>query len=280
LHRETSSGFLRFGAAQPAWRENVCQPQKGGRKMKVRNIFWAGILLAFVSGFTYTATTNAGFGDILKGFEKSVGMSGGGGLSTDKIIAGLKEALEIGTAKAVNLVSKAGGYYNNPEIRIPLPGSVKKVESVLRAAGYGPKLDAFELSMNQAAEKAAPEAKSIFWDSIKQMTVKDARKILDGADNEATLYFKDKTYDRLHQTFKPIVHDTMAKVGVTHKYQEIDSKIRTIPFADRYAFDLDGYTTDGALDGLFKMLAEQEKKIRQDPAARVTDLLKEVFGRR
>jgi len=154
------------------------------------------------------------------------------------------------------------------------------VEKVLRGIGYGSQVDSFELSMNRAAEQAAPEAKVIFWDTIKKMSFSDARKILEGKEDEATTYFKEKTQDRLDETFKPIIHKTMSKVGVTNYYQNIEAKVRSLPFADSLNLDLDKYVTAGALDGLFLMLAEEERKIRQDPAARVTDLLKEVFGKK
>jgi hypothetical protein len=219
---------------------------------------------------------HAGLDDIFKDIKKSVGL--GGDLSESKIVEGLKEALEIGTSNAVKTVSKRNGYYKNPDIEIPLPSSVKKMEKLLRTAGYGSQVDAFELSMNRAAEHAAPQAKSLFWDAIKQMNVTDARKILDGRDNEATLHFRDKTQDQLEKIFKPIVHKSMSQVGVTRSYQDLDAAVRSIPFADSLSFDLDQYVTDQALDGLFFMLAEEERKIRQDPAARVTDLLKDVFG--
>jgi hypothetical protein len=218
----------------------------------------------------------AAFTDILKSVKEAAGV--GGGLSQSKIVEGLKEALEIGTGNAVGLVSKLNGYYKNSNIKIPLPGAVQKVEKILRGVGYGSQVDAFELSMNQAAEKAAPEAKALFVDTIKQMSFDDARKILDGKDNAATLYFKDKTWDRLYEKFEPIVNSTMSQVGVTSYYQELDKKVRSIPFADSMSFDLDKYVTDGALDGLFYMVEQEERKIRQDPAARVTDLLKDVFG--
>jgi hypothetical protein len=142
----------------------------------------------------------------------------------------------------------------------------------------GSKVDAFELSMNNAAERAAPEAKSIFLDAIKKMKIDDAKKILNGRDDEATLYFKDKTNARLQAIFEPIVKESMGEVGVTRIYQDLNAKVEKIPFADSFSFDLDQYVTDGALNGLFQMLAEEEKKIRSDPAARVTDLLKKVFG--
>lgn len=215
--------------------------------------------------------------DILKDLKKVFGI--GRGLSEDKIIAGLKEALEIGTGNAVERVSRAGGYFRNPKIKIPLPEGIQKVEKLIRVAGYGAQLDAFEMSMNRAAERAAPEAKAIFWDAIKQMTFSDARKILEGRDNEATLYFKGKTHNRLKRTFKPMVHGAMSEVGVTREFQELNEKVRTIPLVGSLSFDLDEYVTHGALEGLFYMLSREERRIRHDPAARVTELLREVFGR-
>jgi hypothetical protein len=195
-----------------------------------------------------------------------------------KIIRGLKEALEIGTENVVTEVSKLDGYYKNPDIKIPLPETVQKVEMVMRAMGYGPEVDEFSRSMNRAAERAAPEAKALFWDAIKEITFDDARKILNGRDNEATLYFEDKTRGRLHQLFMPIIHTAMETVGVTRTYQELHAKLNTIPFADRLNLDLDKYVTDKALDGLFFLVAEEERNIRKDPAARVTKLLRDVFG--
>ena len=229
------------------------------------------ILFAFSSYNGY-----AGFQDILDSAKKILGQDQG--LTESEIIKGLKEALQIGTSNSVGIVSKLNGYYKNPNIKIPLPEDVQKVEKILRTTGFGQQVDDFELSMNRAAERAAPEAKSIFWDAIKQMKFEDARKILNGRDNEATLYFKDKTSDRLREIFKPITHQAMSEVGVTRSYQAIDDKVKTIPFADQLSFDLDQYVTDKALSGLFFMLAAEEKKIRENPAARVTDLLKKVFG--
>ena len=232
------------------------------------------ISLFFV--FSYGHQVDAGFQDWLKEAARKLG--GEKGLSDDEIVNGLKQALEIGTSNAVKTVSQTNGYFKNPRIRIPLPENVKKVEKLLRATGFGRRVDEFELSMNRAAERAAPEAKTIFWDAIKQMSFTDARQILDGSDDAATQYFQDKTARRLQKIFKPITHQAMSEVGVTHSYQSIDNKIKTIPFADQMSFDLDQYVTDNALSGLYLMLAEEEKKIRQDLAARVTDLLKRVFG--
>jgi len=196
-----------------------------------------------------------------------------------RITDGLRQALEIGTANAVATVSDTNGYYGNPSIKIPLPESVRKVERLLRGVGYGPQVDAFELSMNRAAERAAPKAKALFWETIKGMSFSDARKILNGRENEATIYLEEKTRGRLLEDFKPLVHTTMSEVGVTRSYQELDAKVRSIPFAEAFRFDLDRYVTEKALDGLFLVLAEEEKKIREDPAARVTELLEKVFGR-
>jgi hypothetical protein len=219
----------------------------------------------------------ASLSDMAKEAQKALGGSAGG-LSNDEITAGLKEALQVGTEKAVDLVSQPDGFYQNPAIKIPLPESVQKVERLLRTAGYGEKVDAFELSMNRAAERAAPEARSIFWDAISDMKFDDAQKILNGRDNEATLYFQDKTSARLQEVFKPIVKDAMGEVGVTRSYQDLNEKITSLPFGKSASFDLDQYVTDGALKGLFKMLAEQERQIRTQPAARVTDLLQKVFA--
>jgi len=237
------------------------------------------ILISIVSIFCIINVgdqVNAGFQDFIKDTMKILG--GEKGLTNDEIVKGLKEALEIGTSTAVKTVSKTDGYLKNPLIKIPLPENVQKVEKLLQATGFGNQVDEFELSMNRAAERAAPEAKNIFWDAIKQMTFTDAGEILEGQDNAATLYFKDKTSGRLQEIFKPITHQAMSEVGATSHYQSLDNKIKTIPFADKMSFDLDQYVTDKALDGLFLMLAEEEKKIRQDPAARATDLLKKVFG--
>ncbi|CAB1055977.1 hypothetical protein D1BOALGB6SA_711 [Olavius sp. associated proteobacterium Delta 1] len=225
----------------------------------------------------HATQAQSGLQDFLKGAMKSLGLEQG--LAEGEIVDGLKEALEIGTSKAVTLVSKKNGYLNNPKIKIALPEKVQKAESFLRSIGFGSKVDKFELSMNRAAERAAPRAKSIFWGAIKKMTFSDARQILEGQDDAATQYFQAKTSSQLQDEFKPIVNRAMSEVGVTQAYKSVDRKIRALPFTESLSFDLDQYVTDKALDGLFLMLAEEEKKIRQDPAARVTDLLKKVFAK-
>ncbi|MCB2148373.1 MAG: DUF4197 domain-containing protein [Deltaproteobacteria bacterium] len=204
-------------------------------------------------------------------------IGGSSGVSQNEIVDGLKEALQIGTGNTVQALSQLNAYYGNPQLKIPLPQSFQKFDKILRATGFGSELDAFELSMNRAAEKAAPEAKALFVDAIKSMTFADADKILKGADNEATVYFKNKTSDKLQALFKPIIGQSMNSVGVTRYYQSLTEKIQTLPFASDYAVDLDAYVTEKSIDGLFFRLAEEEAKIRNDPAARVTELLKKVF---
>ena len=218
-------------------------------------------------------TSATGWESIVDSVKNAIGGSG-----SDEIANGLKEALRIGSGNAVSNVSAVNGYLGNPDIKIPLPESVEKVEKALRLVGYGDELDEFEVSMNRAAEAAAPQAKELFWDAVAEMQFEDAKKILNGRENEATLYFKDKTYSRLQEIFKPIVSDSMGNVGVTRQFQDLNQQVSQLPFTDQLAFDLDQYVTDKGLDGLFHMLALEEKKIRQDPAARVTDLLKKVFA--
>jgi len=218
---------------------------------------------------------HAQLGELLKG----LGIGQPKGLSEAKIGSGLKEALKIGTGNAVNLTGRLDGYFMNEAIKILMPEKLKTMEKGLRAIGYGPKVDEFILSMNRAVEGAAPGAKKIFWDAIGEMTFDDARKILAGSNTAATEYFKAKTTDKLTVAFKPIVNQATNEVGVTRQYKELVGKFQTIPFMKSESFDLDQYVVTKGLDGLFYMVGEEEKKIRTNPAARVTDLLKEVFGK-
>jgi hypothetical protein len=194
--------------------------------------------------------------------------------------SGLKEALSIGTRNAVASLSQVNGYFGNPAIKILIPEKIATVANVLRKVGYGKEVDDFELSMNRAAEKAAPQAASIFMDAIKGMSIEDARKILSGDDTAATQYFREKTQDKLSAAFKPIISSSLDEVGATRSYKSMMAKYDSIPFVSKQSLDLDHYVTGKALDGLFFMVGQEEKKIRSDPAARVTDLLKTVFGKK
>lgn len=198
-------------------------------------------------------------------------------VSDDKAAAGLKEALEVGTGKAVNLTGRVDGYFRNEAIRIAMPEKLRMVEKGLRAVGYGPKVDEFVLSMNRAAERAALAAKDIFVAAIREMSFDDARRILSGGDTAATDYFRDKTSDRLRSAFRPAIEKTMKESGVTQRYDELMGRYSSIPLAGGVSFDANDYVVDRAIAGLFYMIAQQEKDIRTNPEARVTALLKSVF---
>jgi hypothetical protein len=200
------------------------------------------------------------------------------GLSNNKIISGLKEALAKATTHAVNTASTGRGYLRNPEIKIPLPEKLEMVANTLRKVGFQKNVDEFIRSMNEAAKKAAPKAAPIFLGAIKEMNFADAKKILEGGDTEATDYFKAKTLSQLYNEAKPIISESMNKVGVTQKYKQIMSKYNSIPLIEKQSVDIDDYVANKALDGLFILMGKEEKKIRTDPAAQTTKLLKEVFG--
>lgn len=216
-----------------------------------------------------------GMGLILMGLAQVViGIS----LSDATISDGLKEALQVGTKNTVAQTGKTDGYFKNPKIKIPMPEKLKLVETGLRKLGYGSVVDELVLSMNRAAEKAAPSAKQIFLDAIKGITFSDAKKILFGGDTAATDYFKAKTSANLTTAFTPIVNQATNEYGVTRKYKKVVSYTKSLSFIKQESLDIDAYVVTKALDGLFYVLGEEEKKIRKDPAARVSKLLKTVFG--
>src|SRR6185503_2428078 len=220
----------------------------------------------------------AQFDRVLKGLGSMSGS--GGGLSDAKIGSGLQEALKVGTENATAQTGTIDGFLMNKAIKILMPKPLQSIEQPLRLVGYGPQIDEFVVSMNRAAEKAAPFAKEIFWDAIGQMTFDDARKILNGSDTAATDYFKAKTSKKLQTAFRPPVETVMADVGVTRQYNALIAKSKDIPFAKSVSFDVNQYVTEKATDGIFFVVGQEEKKIRTNPAARASDLLKEVFGSR
>ena len=195
------------------------------------------------------------------------------------IISGLKEALAFSTEKAIAIIGKTDGYFGNQMIKILMPEKMRMVADALSKAGMKKQIDEFILSMNRAAEKAAPKAASIFGDAIKNMNLEDGQKILNGGDTAATDYFQLKTSDRIYNEFKPIIAATMAEMGTTRLFENIMDKAKTMPFMGGIKVDLDDYVTKKATGGLFLMLGEQEKMIRVNPGARSTDLLKTVFGK-
>ena len=240
--------------------------------------YWSGWLAVAAVLFVLTGPAVAQWDKLLKGLGGGEG-SASAGLSEAKIGAGLKEALQVATEKTVSLTGKTDGYFSNQAIKILMPEKLRTFESGLRTVGYGGQVDELVLGMNRAAERAAPQAKVIFFDAIGAMSFDDARKVLNGGDTAATEYFRGKTTPQLTTAFRPVVEQSMNQVGVSRQYKDLVGRFDSIPFAKSQAFDLDGYVVDKGLGGLFTVLGEQEKQIRTNPTARATDLLKEVFKR-
>ncbi|MBD3869273.1 MAG: DUF4197 domain-containing protein [Acidobacteria bacterium] len=192
---------------------------------------------------------------------------------------GLREALRVGTGRAVGAVGRADGFLGNPDIRIPIPEKLEKVERALRLVGADRVVDEFTTSMNRAAEAAAPVAKQVFLDAVKRMTFEDAMTILRGRDHEATDYFRGSAGPELERLFRPIVDEKLESVGATRSFNNFMEKVGDLPLVNRPSIDLNDYVTGEALDGLFLMLAREEERIRTDPLARTTELLKKYFGR-
>jgi hypothetical protein len=200
------------------------------------------------------------------------------GLSESDAASGIREALIKGTDESVKLVSKVNGYFGNPEIKIPFPESAKSIESKLRTIGLGNKVDEVILSFNRAAEDAAKGAETIFVDAIKKMNITDALNIVKGKNDAATQYLKTTTSPQLRAKFQPVIKASLDKVDATRLWEELINAYNQIPFVTKQNPDMAAYVTDKAIDGLFKMIAKEELKIRQDPVARTSEILKKVFG--
>lgn len=242
------------------------------------------IVLVLTLSYFYVGNAQADWGDFLKDLKEagqellSDESSAGSSLDLDTIISGLKEALDIGSRAAIDDVSKPNGYLANDLIRIPLPPELQQVGDLMRNFGLAEQADQFENSLNQAAEKAAPHATNIIVDAIKNMSIEDANKILNGEDDAATQYFKANTSEALTDLFQPTVEDSLNQVGSTKYYNDLAKQVASIPLVgENINLDLPSYVTDQALNGLFTMIALEEKKIRENPAARTTELLKKVF---
>lgn len=193
---------------------------------------------------------------------------------------GLKEALSRGVSSAVASTGKPGGYFDDAAIKILMPPNLQKVEKAMRAAGMGPKVDEFIKSMNSAAEEAAPSAKAIFLDALKSMSIEDAKGIVMGDKTAGTEYFKRTTSAKVSDAFKPTIDKSMDKVGVTEKFKELMGNAPSIPFMKTPSVDINAYVLQKAVDGLFVVMGQEEVKIRTNPAAQATPLLKMVFGGR
>lgn len=200
------------------------------------------------------------------------------GLTAEQVASGLKEALIKGTSSGTQKVSKVDGYLKNPKIKIPFPPDIQKVENTLRDVGLGNQVDRFVTTLNRGAEEAAKEAKPIFVSAIRQMTINDAWDILKGSDKEAaTNYLRKSTSEELRNKFSPIVKKALDQTKATRYYADVINSYNKIPLVENVNPDLENYATEKAMEGLFYMIAEEEKQIRANPAARTTDLLKRVF---
>ena len=199
-------------------------------------------------------------------------------LTNQDATAGLKAALEKGSGIAVDLLGKTDGFFGNGAVKIPLPDSLKKYEKLMRSVGMGKHADELVLTMNRAAEAAVPEAKKLFVDSIKKMSVQDAKGILAGGQTSGTDYFKRSTTGQLKERFLPVVKKATARVKLAEKYNQYAQKGVQFGLVKKEQANLDDYVTQKALDGLFFMVAEEEKKIRQNPAKAGSDIIRKVFG--
>ncbi len=202
----------------------------------------------------------------------------GEGISSQKADLGLREALTVSTRNAVFQTGKRDGFFRNSLIKILMPEKLRPVEKTLRAIGAGNRVDDFVLGMNRAAERAAPQAQSIFLDAIRGMSFRDVYGILRGGDTAATDYFRERTSDRLTSAFRPIVENSMDSVGATRQYKSLIGRYGALPFVNQKSLDIDGYVVNEALDGLFSVVAKEERDIRRNPAKRVTQILRDVFG--
>lgn len=217
--------------------------------------------------------------DILKKAGSIFGKKGGGGLSNEDVVAGLKEALSVGARNSANKLSSIDGFFANAAIKVLMPEEAKKVESTLRNLGLGNLVDNAILSMNRAAEEASKSAAPIFVDAVKSMSIQDAFGILKGSDSAATVYLKGKTTMSLTSAFKPVIDQALEKTNATKYWKDLFETYNKLPTTfNKVNTDLSGYVTDKALTGMFYQVALEEQKIRKDPAARVTDILKKVFG--
>lgn len=239
------------------------------------------ICYSLISSFLLVISANkvhAEWGDLLKFFTEEDTGAEQSLLANSEIIDGLKAALSKGAKSAIGQLGKTDGFYGLPEFRIPMPDSLQTAERALRKMGQDKVADEFVLTMNRAAEQAVPEAASIFADAIKQMTFADAKAILEGPEDAATGYLRKTGGQQLAEKMYPVVKQATDRVGVTAKYKSLLDNLGFMSgLVDKDSLDIDRYVTNKAMDGLFTILADEEKMIRQDPAARTSEILQRVF---
>jgi len=232
------------------------------------------LLLTSVASFAQSGLLKKASGILSKA-------SGGSGtsLTNDEIVAGLKDALSVGAQNSANKLSSVDGFFANAAIKVLMPPEAQKVEKTLRAAGMGKLVDNAILSMNRAAEDASKSAAPIFVNAIKSMSIQDALGILKGSDTAATGYLRGKTVAALTSAFRPVIDTALQKTSATSYWKTVFDAYNKLPTTfNKINPDLAGYVTEKSLSGMFYQVAQEEQKIRKDPAARVTDILKKVFG--
>ena len=235
-------------------------------------------LYCFIAALLIALLPSCSNAQFLKKVSKTFNITDTGSFTEKEAADGIKEALVKGTGESVNLVAVMDGYFGNPEIKIPFPPEAKNIESKLRSVGLGSQVDKAILSINRAAEDAATEAKPIFVAAITGMSISDAIGIVKGADNAATQYLQKTTTPELKAKFLPVIKNSLDKVDATKYWKDVINAYNAIPFVQKMNPDLAAYVTDKAIEGLFVMIAKEELKIRKDPVARTTELLKKVFG--
>ena len=235
-------------------------------------------LYCFIAALLIALLPSCSNAQFLKKVSKTFNITDTGSFTEKEAADGIKEALVKGTGESVNLVAVMDGYFGNPEIKIPFPPEAKNIESKLRSVGLGSQVDKAILSINRAAEDAATEAKPIFVAAITGMSISDAIGIVKGADNAATQYLQKTTTPELKAKFLPVIKNSLDKVDATKYWTDLINAYNKIPLVQKMNPDLAAYVTDQAINGLFVMIAKEELKIRKDPLARTTELLKKVFG--
>ena len=243
-------------------------------------------LIALLAAFAVASSTHAALLDFLKPKTNSTStaLPSLAGLSQDQVAEALKQALGKGVTSAITNLAKPDGFLANPKVKIPMPEKLQTVEKTLRALKQDQYADEFVTTMNRAAEAAVPAALPIFTDALKSMTIDDAKKLVSGTNDSATQFFKTKGEKQIQEKMSPIVKQATEKAGVTAAYKKLlaqgggASSYLSRLNVDPASLDVDKYVTQKASDGLFKMIAEEEERIRKNPAARTTELLQKVFG--
>lgn len=237
-----------------------------------------GLILSALLVISGCANTSAVLDELEQVAGQVLSEGGSGELSLDEITRGLKQALSLSSSQVVGQLGRADGFNNDPVARIPLPTALDRARKVAANVGLAGGFDSLEVQLNRAAELATPKAKSLFIDAVKQMSLSDAKGILNGPDDAATQYFRNSMGPQLSSAMRPIVDDSLAKVGAVRAFTQVLAQYRQIPFAPEVEADLTDHVVTLGMDGIFHYIAVEEKAIREDPLRRTTQLLQRVFG--